>query len=81
MDVGVCAGKRIPAMLAGAARQRLGTRAEQPLAEPQGEALLADAGRSVKEQRAGERVATNRVVEPRAERVVAVNGKQRHVSR
>jgi hypothetical protein len=50
MDIGMRAGQRIPAVLAGTARKWCYAGAQQALPEPQGKALLADAGRTVKEQ-------------------------------
>lgn len=78
MNVRMRPGQRVAAVLACSTRQRFRTCTEQALAEPQGEALFSDAGWAMEEKRARERVATDGVVESRAEGVVAVNGKQRH---
>jgi hypothetical protein len=59
-------------MLAGAARTGLRSGAQQALSQPEGQALLADAGRPVQEQGAGQRVATDGVVESRAKSGMAV---------
>ncbi|CAN5755048.1 hypothetical protein BH11GEM2_BH11GEM2_24250 [soil metagenome] len=72
------ARERIPAVLAGATRTRLRTRTGQTLAEPEGKTLLADASRTVKEQRARKGVSANCIVEALAEQLMAMNGKQRH---
>jgi pyruvoyl-dependent arginine decarboxylase (PvlArgDC) len=78
MNVRVRPGHCVATVLARSARERFRTGTEQALPEPQGEALFPDAGWAVEEKRARERVATDGVVESRAEGVVAVNGKQRH---
>lgn len=71
-------GQRIAAVLAGAAWARLGARADQPLSQPERESLLADPEGAVQEERPRQSVATNGVVEPRAKRGVAMNGKEGH---
>ena len=81
MNVGVRAGERIPAMLATATRLRIGTRAEQPLTEPEGETLLPYAGRTVEEQRTRKRVATNGIVEASAQHGVAMQWKKGHADK
>jgi hypothetical protein len=78
MDVRVRAGERVAAMLAGAARARLGAGAEQTLAEPEGQSLLPDAGWSVQQQRSGERVATDGIIQPSAQGGVTVQRKKGH---
>ena len=72
MNVGVRAGLRVAAVLAAAARARLGTGAEQALAEPERQPLLADAQRTLQQQRRREGVTPDRVVEPASDAVVAV---------
>ena len=81
MDVRMRSGQRIPAVLAGAAGLRWRSGAEQALPEPQRQALFANAGWAVQEERARERVTPDGVIEPRAQGVVAVNRKQRHMSK
>ena len=81
MDVGMRARDCVSAMLAAAAGSRFGTGAEQPLPEPEREPLLADAERSLKQQRAREGVAPNRLIETPAERLVAVEWEERHESK
>jgi hypothetical protein len=75
------AGHGVAAVLAAAAGARLGAVAEEALAQPEGDALLADAARSVQQKRAGEGVATDGVVEPAAEGGVAVERQQGHARR
>ena len=65
-------------MLAASAGLRLLAVADEALAEPEREPLLADAERAVQEQGAGERVAADGVIEPVAERGVAMKGKEGH---
>jgi hypothetical protein len=72
MDVRMRAGESIPAVLAGTAWPRLRPRAEEPLPQPERQPLLSDARRAVQQQRARKRVATNGVVESRAEDRVAM---------
>jgi hypothetical protein len=50
MNVRMRPGESVAAVLAGAAWALLGTGAEQPLAEPQGQSLLPNAGGSVQQQ-------------------------------
>jgi len=71
-------GQGIAAVLARAAGQGLLTRAHQSLAEPERQALLADSGGSMEQQRTRKYVAANGIVEALAERFVAVNGEQGH---
>jgi hypothetical protein len=66
-------------VLAGAARARLGARADQTLAEPERQSLLPDAGRSLQQQRSGERVATDGIVQPSAKEGVTMKRKKGHV--
>jgi hypothetical protein len=65
-------------MLAGAARPWVIARAEQALAQPERQPLLANAGGSVQQQGTRQRVTAYGVVEPRAKCVVTVDGKQWH---
>jgi hypothetical protein len=78
VNVGVSARDGVPAMLAGATRPRLRASAEQPLSEPQRKPLLADAHRPLQQERGGERIAPDRVVEATADRVMAMEWEQRH---
>jgi hypothetical protein len=78
MDVRVRARERIAAVLTGAARARLGARADQTLAEPQGQSLFPDTGWSLQQQRSGERVATDGIVQPSAKEGVTVKRKKGH---
>ena len=73
--------ERVAAMLAAPAGPRLRAGAEQPLTEPEGEALLADTQWSVQKQRAGEGIAPDRVVEPAAEGGVAMKRQEGHARR
>ena len=72
MDVRVGAGQRVPAVLAAAARLRILAGAQEPLAQPEREALLADAEWSVKQERPWQRVALDRVAESLTQRGMAV---------
>jgi hypothetical protein len=78
VDVGVRARQRISAVLAYATRPWLRSRTHEALPKPEREALLADAGRAVQEQRARQGVSTDGIVEPLAEHLMAMNGEQRH---
>ena len=78
MNVGVRAGHRIAAVLAGAARARFRTGAEQSLPQPEREPLLADAERALEQQRAGQGAALDRLLEALAKRLVAMQWKERH---
>jgi hypothetical protein len=71
-------GERVPAVLAGTARARLSAVAEEALTEPECQPLLSDAEWTVQQQGARERIATNGVVEARAENGVAVDGEKGH---
>jgi hypothetical protein len=66
--------KRIATVLANSAGTRLRSGAQESLAQPQGEALLANAGWPVKHERSRQCVATNGVVEASAKDGMAVNG-------
>lgn len=81
MDIGVRAGDRVAAMLAASARPRLGSGTEKPLSEPEGKALFADPQRTLKQQRARECVAPDRVVETPADGLVAVKWEERHAGK
>ena len=78
MNVRVCPGEGVSAVLAGAARARLGAGAEQPLAEPEGQSLLPDAGGSVQQQGSGEGVATDGIVQPSANGDVTMKREKGH---
>jgi hypothetical protein len=78
MNVRMIASERIAAVLACSAWTRLRAVAQETLAQPQGEALLADAKRPVKHERSRQCVATDGVVEASAKDGMAVNGKQGH---
>jgi hypothetical protein len=75
MNVGMTAGEGVATVLTPAAGARLVAGAEHTLAQPERQPLLADAARALQEERAGEGAAPNRVVEPLAEGVVAMEGK------
>ena len=81
MNVGVTAGQRVATMLTGAAWARLAPRAEQALAKPQRQPLLANASRPMQQQGTRKRVSAYGGVKPRAKGVVTVHGKQRHPSK
>ena len=78
MNVGVGAGQRVAAVLATAAWTRLRTDAEQALAQPEREPLLAGAERPLKKQRRGEGASLDRILEALAKRLVAMEWKERH---
>ena len=78
MDVRMRPGDRVAAVLAGAAGPRLGPGAEQALAEPEGQPLLPDTGWSMEQQRSGERVAADGIVQPGAEGGVTVQREKGH---
>jgi hypothetical protein len=78
MDIRVRPCQCVAAVLARAARARLRARTDETLPEPEGEALLAHTGRTVKQQRARESISANGIVEALAEQLVAMNGEQRH---
>ena len=78
MDVRMRASEGVAAVLTGAARLRLRTGAEQALAEPEREPLLADAERSMQQQRSRKRVAADGIVQPGAERGVTVKREKGH---
>jgi hypothetical protein len=65
-------------MLAAAAWEGLGAGAEEALPQPQRESLLADAHRSLEQQRTGERVTPDRVVETAPKRLVTVDWEEGH---
>ena len=81
MNVGVSAGLRVVAVLALPAGPRLRPGAEEPLAEPQRQALLADSRGALEQQRRGERIAPGRVFEPASDGVMAVQWKERHAGK
>ena len=72
------AGEGVAAVLAPSAGTRIDATAEEPLAQPEREPLLAGPGRAVQEEGAGEGVAADRVVEPRAQAGVAMERKKGH---
>jgi hypothetical protein len=78
MNVGVSARQGVAAVLARAARSGLWSGTEEPLSQPEGESLFADAGGSVEKERTRKRIATNRIVETGAEGGVAVEGEKGH---
>ena len=79
MNVRVRPGEGVAAVLAGAAWARRRASAEQPLAEPEGQSLLPDAGGSVQQQGSGEGVATDGIVQPSANGGVTVKREKGHV--
>ena len=81
MNVRVVAGLRVAAVLALSARPRLGTGADEALAEPQCQPLLADAQGTLEQQRRGERIPPDRVIEPASDGVVAVQWEERHAGK
>jgi hypothetical protein len=78
VEIRVGASEGVPAMLAASAGSRLRAVAEQALAKPEGESLLADAQRAMQQEGRRQGVAVDRVVEPRPERVVAMDREQGH---
>ena len=78
MNVRVVAGQRVSAVLAPSARPRLRPRAQETLAEPERQALLPDSQRALEQKRSGERVPSDRVVEPAPDGVVAMQWEERH---
>jgi hypothetical protein len=68
----------VAAVLTAAAGTRLGAGAEQPLAQPEGQSLLADAERSMQEEGARKNITPYRVVEPGAEGAVTVDWEKGH---
>lgn len=81
MNVRVVARQRVAAVLAPPARSRLGARAEQALAQPERQSLLADSQRALEQERRRERVAPDRVFEPAANGVMAVQWEKRHAGK
>jgi hypothetical protein len=71
---GVGPRQGIPTVLASTTRTRFRAGADEALPEPEGEPLLAYAGRTVEQQRAREGVPANGIVEALAEQLVAMNG-------
>src|SRR5437868_399934 len=65
-------------LFAFSARPGRGTRTQQRLSEPQGQALLSDASRSMEEHARRKRSARDRVGETLAESLVAVQLDERH---
>jgi protease I len=70
--------ERIAAVLACAARLRVGSRAQQALADPVRQPLLSDPPGPLKQERSGKGTSTDRVVEASSQRVVAVQREARH---
>ena len=78
MKIRVGTSQRIAAVLAASARAWLRARAEEALPEPQSQALLSNPKRAMQQQRPGQSVAANGVVEPRTKRRMAMNGEEGH---
>jgi D-aminopeptidase len=72
--------EHVPTGLTQAAGSRVAL-AEQPLRQPQGEPLFADAGGPVQEEARGERAAIRLVSEARAEVAVSVERSERHAGK
>ncbi len=78
MNVGVCAGQRVPAMLTLSARPQAWSTTHEPLSEPQRKSLLADAHRAVEEQRARYRVTPDCLLETGTNRRMAMQREEGH---
>jgi len=81
VDVRVSASECVPAVLARSTRARLRPLTHESLREPERDSLLAHAARAVQEQRTGQRITTDGVVEAGTERRVAVEGEKSHASK
>ena len=78
MDVRVGTSQRISAMLACSAGPRVRSGAHQSLPEPEGETLLAHAKGAVQQEGSRQHVTANRVVKPRSQRFMTVDGEKGH---
>lgn len=72
------ARERVATVLADSAWTRIDSATEQPLADPERESLLAHARRTMQEQSARQRIATDGVIDSGANVRVTVEGKKRH---
>jgi hypothetical protein len=78
MEVGMGTGLRVSALLALAARPRLGAIAEKTLTQPERKSLLPHAARPVEQERTGQGIAPDGGVEAGTECGMSVEWEQRH---